>query len=754
MDVSQSLPLLLDSDDAQALKHKLLELQRDNSSLRVANAKLGRRMTVALASAALSEKHALMPAVDEPDASFSAEDALLAHHQSEIAAAESAVTIASLKREIRDLRSKNSELQQQADSVGSSVSDVQAALHDATLRLTEYQSLYVESDRRNQEFLEQISEEQNRYRQLEGVMVSIVSLARPRARVSFHQQVGLQRDIAESRDRNHALEELVRQLRAALDKATAEYHRSLQTPSYVVMCIIEIQTIQPYPAPTSHLPLPIPRNELQAALAQVDSLTQQISTIQTELLSLRSSMSPSSAALSTDISATAQLAALRDYLARLEEGAAQRERAVQKLESELETTKRRLMEQERKAEAMTSQHEEEQRDYEYQMNSMRRRLAAAVSSRTPSAAPHSSLQSNRLGHTNAAGSAAAADKRASSARSSPKKKPKARSKSASASAHVSASDGDSDDAERIDAVAELREARRRLRAIKFDRDLVKDERDVLQSKLYAAEQEILAAVSKSKQSHKDLVETRSSVKAVELRLQGMEEQLKVAKSVAADAEEVRAAAASFESALKAARDDAARKSRLFRELAAEKKVVDEQCADVQQQCKGLKERVKQLQSHNARLQERIVTLSAEAEAAAQANAALAIKQAAIAKPATAPPIRSPLDAHVASNVTASAGTKPRSKSPHTVAPAASAAAAAEPKPKPSESDAKKDAIVRSLQVWHICVVVVNARSCAVQIAAQQQEALVATLREVTPFALTKQRTHTLSPHPFFSRAGA
>jgi len=430
----------------------------------------------------------------------------------------------------------------------------------------------------------------------------------------------------------------------------------------------------------------------------VDSLTQQLSTIQTELLSLRSSMSPSPAAFSDDSSAAAQLAALRDYLTRLEEGAAQRERAVQRLESELETTKRRLMEQERKAEATASQREEEQRDYEYQMNSMRRRLAAAASSRTPSAAPQSSLPSNRAGHMNTAGAAASVDKRASSARSSPKKKPKPRSKSASASAHVSASDGDSDDADRIDAVAELREARRRLRSIKFDRDLVKDERDVLQGKLHAAEQEILAAISKSKQSHKDLAETRLSVKAAESRMHGMEEQLKVAKSAAADAEEVRAAAASFEFALKAARDDAARKSRLFRELAAEKKAVDEQSIDLQQQCKGLKERVKQLQSHNARLQERIVTLSAEAEASAEANAALAAKQTATARPASAPPVRSPLDAHAATNVPASDGSKTRSKSPHMVAPAPSTAAAAEPKPKPSEADAKKDALVRSLQV--------------------------------------------------------
>ena len=108
--------------------------------------------------------------------------------------------------------------------------------------------------------------------------------------------------------------------------------------------------------------------------------------------------------------------------------------------------------------------------------------------------------------------------------------------------------------------------------------------------------------------------------------------------------------------------------------------------------------MKQLQSHNARLQERIVTLSAEAEASAEANAALAAKQAATARPASAPPVRSPLDAHAATNVTASDGSKTRSKSPHMVAPAPSTAAAAEPKPKPSEADAKKDALVRSLQV--------------------------------------------------------
>lgn len=238
MDFSQSLPHLLDGDDTQALKHKVLELQRDNSSLRVANAKLGRRVTVALASAALSEKQTLLPAADESDASFSAEDALLAHHQSEIAAAESAVAISSLKREIRELRGKNSELQQQADSFGSSVSDVEAALRDATSRLTEYQSLYVESDGRNQELLEQVSAEQNRYRQLEVVMVNMASRVRSFAGVSFTLQVGLQRDIAESRDRSHALEELVRQLRAALDKAAAEHHRSLQSPAYVVACVI------------------------------------------------------------------------------------------------------------------------------------------------------------------------------------------------------------------------------------------------------------------------------------------------------------------------------------------------------------------------------------------------------------------------------------------------------------------------------------------------------------------------------------
>lgn len=173
MNVSQSLPLLLDGEDNQALKHKVLDLQKENSSLRVSNAKLGRRITVALASAALSEKHTLLAPVDQPDVSFSAEDALLAHHQSEIAAAEAAVTISSLKREIRELSFKNSELQQQIDSAGSSVSHVEAQFDDATSRVAEYQSLYVESDRRCHELLQQISEEQNRHRQLEVVMVSI-----------------------------------------------------------------------------------------------------------------------------------------------------------------------------------------------------------------------------------------------------------------------------------------------------------------------------------------------------------------------------------------------------------------------------------------------------------------------------------------------------------------------------------------------------------------------------------------------------
>jgi chromosome segregation ATPase len=175
MNVSQSLPLLLDGEDSQALKHKVLDLQKENSSLRVLNAKLGRRITVALASAALSEKQTLLAPVDQPDVSFSAEDALLAHHQSEIAAAEAAVTISSLKREIRELSFKNSELQQQIDSAGSSVSHVAAQFDDATSRVAEYQSLYVESDRRCHELLQQISEEQNRHRQLEVVMVSISS---------------------------------------------------------------------------------------------------------------------------------------------------------------------------------------------------------------------------------------------------------------------------------------------------------------------------------------------------------------------------------------------------------------------------------------------------------------------------------------------------------------------------------------------------------------------------------------------------
>jgi regulator of replication initiation timing len=178
MNASQSLPFLLDGEESQALKHKVLELQKENSSLRVSNAKLGRRITVALTSAALSEKQAPFVAADQTDVSFSAEDALLAHHQSEIAAAEAAVMISSLKREIRELCSKNSGLQQRIDSAGSSVSQVELQFHDATSRLTEYQSLYVESDRRCHELLEQVSDEQNRYRQLEIVMVSTFILAK------------------------------------------------------------------------------------------------------------------------------------------------------------------------------------------------------------------------------------------------------------------------------------------------------------------------------------------------------------------------------------------------------------------------------------------------------------------------------------------------------------------------------------------------------------------------------------------------
>jgi chromosome segregation ATPase len=178
LNTSQSLPFLLDGDDSQALKHKVLELQKENSSLRVSNAKLGRRITVALASAALSEKQAPSVPADQTDVSFSAEDALLAHHQSEIAAAEAAVTISSLKREIRELCSKNSALQQRIDSAGSSVSQVESQFHDATSRLAEFQSLYVESDRRVHELLEQVSDEQNRYRQLEIVMVRILNRAK------------------------------------------------------------------------------------------------------------------------------------------------------------------------------------------------------------------------------------------------------------------------------------------------------------------------------------------------------------------------------------------------------------------------------------------------------------------------------------------------------------------------------------------------------------------------------------------------
>ena len=228
LDTTQSLSVLLDGDDSQALKHKVLELQKENSTLRVSNAKLGRRITVALTSAALSEKQAV--AADDHDVSFSAEDALLAHHQSEIAAAEAAVTISSLKREVREIRSKNLELQQHIDSTGSSVSDVEWQFRDATARLAEYQSLYVESDRRNQEMLEQVSKEQLRHRQLEVAMVSMPTVAQKHCALLIFWQVGLQRDIAESRDRNHALEELVRQLRSAIDQASVEHQRTMQNP--------------------------------------------------------------------------------------------------------------------------------------------------------------------------------------------------------------------------------------------------------------------------------------------------------------------------------------------------------------------------------------------------------------------------------------------------------------------------------------------------------------------------------------------
>jgi chromosome segregation ATPase len=441
-----------------------------------------------------------------------------------------------------------------------------------------------------------------------------------------------------------------------------------------------------------------PRHELAAARSQVDCLKQQLSSFHNELQALLASLLPSSVSVHNDASANSNLSALREYLSRLEEGTAQRERDTQNLSIELEAAKRRLSEQEKKAIALVAQREEDQRDYEYQMNSMRKRLAAAVSSRTPSA-PQSSAQSSRLTHTSAVGHVAAVEKRASSARSSPKKKPKARSKSAAASAHVSASEADSDDNDRTDSIAELRETRRRLRAAMFDRDLVKDERDALQIKLHVAGDEVTTAISKCKQTHKELVESRSSLKAMENRLHGLEEQLKAAKSAAADAADARAAAASFEAALKAARDDAARKSRQHRELSAEKKVVDEQFQDLEQQFKALKERVKQLQSHNTRLQERIVTLTTEAEAAAMEKSAPSAKQPVSTKPASAPPIRSPLDVHVAANVNVPSVLKTRSKSPLMVAPASSiSASVAEVKQKPSEADAKKDALVRSLQV--------------------------------------------------------
>jgi hypothetical protein len=509
----------------------------------------------------------------------------------------------------------------------------------------------------------------------------------------------LQREVAESRDRNHALEELVRQLRCAMDKATSECQQSLQNPVYVFLAIMHLQLHNLLHRSLKLPTLPLSsRNELAAARAQVNSLTQQLSTFQTELQSLRSVMSPSSAAHTNDNSATGQLAALRDYLSCLEEGAAHWEKTTQNLERELDVAKRRLLEQERKVEALVSQREDEQQDYEYQMNSMRRRLAAAASSRNTSAAPQLTLLSGRSSQTVSVGPVAAVAKRASSVRSSPKKKPKPRSKSAAASAHASGSEGDSDDADRIDAFVELRQARQRLRAVQFDRDLVKDERDALQGKLLAAEQEIVAAANKSKQTHKELVDSRSSAKAMELRLHGMEEQLKTAKLAAADAADSRVSAASFEAALKTARDDAARKSRLYRELAAEKKVTDEHFQDIDQQVKALKERVKQLSSHNARLQERIVTLTAEAEASAEEKNALLAKQSVSAKPSSAHLARSPLDAHVASNVVATSVLKTRSKSPHAIAPASSVPVAAEPKTKSSEADAKKDALVRSLQV--------------------------------------------------------
>jgi hypothetical protein len=519
-----------------------------------------------------------------------------------------------------------------------------------------------------------------------------------------------------------------------MDKATSEYQQSLQNPVYVFLAIMNLQlhTLLHRSLKLPTLPLSS-RNELTAARAQINSLTHELSTFQTELQSLRSIMSPSSAAHTNDNSATGQLAALRDYLSCLEEGAAHWEKTTQNLERELDVAKRRLLEQERKVEALVSQREDEQQDYEYQMNSMRRRLAAAASSRNTSAAPQLTLLSGRSSQTVSVGPVAAVAKRASSVRSSPKKKPKPRSKSAAASAHASGSEGDSDDADRIDAIVELRQVRQRLRAVQFDRDLVKDERDALQGKLLAAEQEIVAAANKSKQTHKELVDSRSCAKAMELRLHGMEEQLKIAKLAAADAADSRVSAASFEAALKTARDDAARKSRLYRELAAEKKVVDEHFQDLDQQAKALKERVKQLSSHNARLQERIVTLTAEAEASAEEKNALLAKQSVSAKPSSAHLARSPLDAHVSSNVIAPSVLKTRSKSPHAVTPASSVPVAAEPKTKSSEADAKKDALVRSLQVWPFDKSLIFIEVTVVQVAAKQQEALVASLREVMPF---------------------
>jgi hypothetical protein len=87
--------------------------------------------------------------------------------------------------------------------------------------------------------LEQVSKEQLRYRQLEVAMVSMPTVAQKHCALLIFRQVGLQRDIAESRDRNHALEELVRQLRSAIDQASVEHQRTMQNPLCVSLSAFE-----------------------------------------------------------------------------------------------------------------------------------------------------------------------------------------------------------------------------------------------------------------------------------------------------------------------------------------------------------------------------------------------------------------------------------------------------------------------------------------------------------------------------------